>query len=230
MKKRIIQFASDYDFIELPKPAIKYIPDWYKKTKPSIESDSKKAEDLTTFKHCIPFLDVLSSGYIFELWQDVEVEQENVETPYLYWKKANSQIFSSKPDGAIGNMPIPEGYNKTVYSFHHNLYLKTPPGYSVLITQPFNRTDLPFYALGGVVDTDIKPMFPGQYPVFLKKGFDGIIGRGTPILQIIPFKREPWESKESKDLLSQGARTKRIADTFLSLWYKHNAWSRKSYE
>jgi hypothetical protein len=230
MKKRIIKFASDYDFIELPKPAIKYIPDWYKKTKPSIDSSSKKNEDLTTFKHCIPFLDILSSGYIFELWQDVEVEQEEGENPFLSWKKLDSQIFSSKPNGAIGYMPIPEGYGKTVYSFHHNLYLKTPPGYSVLITQPFNRTDLPFYALGGIIDTDISPMFPGQYPVFLKDGFSGVIDRGTPILQIIPFKRDSWESTESRDLLYEGARTKRIANTFLSFWYKRNAWSKKSYE
>lgn len=41
-------------------------------------------------------------------------------------------------------MTIPDGYDKNLYSFNHNLYIKTPPGYSVMITQPFNRTDLPF--------------------------------------------------------------------------------------
>lgn len=229
MKNKVIKFASDLDFIELPKPAIKYLPDWYKKTQPDINKNFSKNLDLRTFKHCIPFMDSMTSGYIFELWQDVEVTEKTKDNITFSWKKMNSEIFSSKPDGSIGNMQVPEGYGKTVYSFHHNLYIKTPPGYSILITQPFNRTDLPFYALSGIVDTDIHPMYPGQYPVFLKDGYDGVIERGTPVIQIIPFKRESWTAEYSQELAIEGARTRRIASTFLSFWYKRNAWTKKDY-
>ena len=230
MKSKKISFASELDFIELPKPAIKYLPDWYKKTQPDINKSAHKNQDLRTFKHCIPFMDVMTSGYIFELWQDTEIEQKSNGTISLYWKKVDAEIFSSKPEGSIGSMDIPYGYDKTVYSFHHNLYIKTPPGYSILITQPFNRPDLPFYALSGIVDTDKYPMYPGQYPVFLKSGYSGIVERGTPMLQIIPFKRDSWVSENSEYLRYEGAKTRRIASTFLSFWYKRNAWFRKSYE
>lgn len=228
MKK--IKFASRLDFIELPKPAIKYLPDWYKKTPPEITKGAIKSEDLRTFKHCVPFLDSMTSGYIFELWQDVEVKQSNDGRPYIYWKKVDSEIFSSKPEGSAGMMDTPYGYSKEVLSFHHNLFIKTPPGYSVIITQPFNRTDLPFYALSGVVDTDKYPLFPGLYPMFLRKGFEGIIERGTPMLQIIPFKRDDWKSENSKELEKEGSLAGRIASTFMSFWYKRNAWVKKSYE
>jgi len=228
MKK--IKFASPLDFIEMPKPAVKYIPEWYKKTPAEINKDAVKTHDLRTFKHCIPFLDSMTSGYIFELWQDVEIRPKQDGSTSIHWKKVDAEIFSSKPEGSTGFMDTPYGYDKTVYSFHHNLYIKTPPGYSIIITQPFNRTDLPFYALSGIVDTDKYPLYPGQYPVFLKKGFDGIVERGTPMLQIIPFKRDDWKSEISEDLEKEGAITRRIASTFLSFWYKRNAWVKKSYE
>lgn len=226
MKK--IKFATDHDFISIPSPAKKHIPDWYKKTPNAIDESAIKAQLLKTFKHCIPFLDVMSSGYIVELPVDVEVSGNNV--PIFTWRIGEIDVISSKTDGSHGLMEIPLGFDKKLYSFHHNLYIKTPPGYSVLITQPFNRTDLPFYALSGIVDCDIHPMFPGNYPVFLKSNFSGVIEKGTPMLQIIPFKRESWIAEKDESLLSSGRIIKKISKTVFEFWYKKNAWSKKYYD
>jgi hypothetical protein len=229
MKKKIIKFASDLDFINLPQPAIKYIPEWYKKTEVHINKTALKLQLQKTFKHCIPFMEAMTSGYIHEMWSDLEVERV-ANNPSFYWKSKGYEVIGSKTDGSSGMMDIPEGYDKKLYSFEHNLYIKTPPGYSILITQPFNRTDLPFYALSGIVDTDVYPLFPGSYPVFLKSGYTGLVNRGTPMLQIIPFKRDEWASRIDKDLLKEGGITQRIAQSFAEFWYKKNAWIRKSYE
>jgi hypothetical protein len=229
MKKKIIKFASELDFINLPKPSAKYIPDWYKKTKVNIEDVSTKIQSGKTFKHCVPFLDAISSGYIYELYADLEVEK-TAGFPNLLWRSPEYDMISNKQDGSSGMMDIPNGYSSKLYSFNHQLYIKTPPGYSVLITQPFNRTDLPFYALSGIVDTDKSPMFPGGYPIFLKDNFEGIIEKGTPILQIIPFKRERWKSENSISLLKEGGKTYRMSQSVIEFWYKKNAWFRKSYE
>jgi hypothetical protein len=56
------------------------------------------------------------------------------------------------------------------------------------------RDDLPFYSLPSIVDTDRHPA-PVNFPFFLRKDFTGILESGTPIMQIIPFKREEWKSE-----------------------------------
>jgi hypothetical protein len=59
---------------------------------------------------------------------------------------------------------------------------------------PVMRDDLPFYCIPAIVDTDKHPS-PVNFPFFIKKGFEGIIDYNTPIIQMIPFKRESWSHK-----------------------------------
>lgn len=225
MKK--IKFATDLDYIEIPKPAIKYLADWYKKSDVFIEKKHNMVDSHRTLKHCIPFMDSMVSGYIHQLWSDVEVENNNGVR--IHWR-GTEKVFGYKSHGAAGEMPVPHGYEEDIWSFHHALYMKTPPGYSVLVTQPFNRTDLPFYALSGIVDADKEPFFPGAYPVFLKKGFSGVIPKGTPMLQMIPFKREDWKAELDSSILKQGRIANINAINTIMHWYKKNAWFKKSYE
>ena len=57
-----------------------------------------------------------------------------------------------------------------------------------------NRFELPFLTTSSIVDND-KVHIPGTMPFFLRKGVQGILPAGTPYAQIIPFKREHWESE-----------------------------------
>ena len=71
----------------------------------------------------------------------------------------------------------------------------TPPEYVCLITAPVNRFNTPLMALTGIVETGayykevhlpvICTLAPGQR-------FDA---RGTPIIQVIPIRREAWTSE-----------------------------------
>ena len=64
-------------------------------------------------------------------------------------------------------------------------------GYSVLITHPFNRDDLPFRTLTGLVDVDLYKSNTIQFPaVWIDESFTGILKKGTPIAQCIPIKRD----------------------------------------
>ena len=49
------------------------------------------------------------------------------------------------------------------------------------------------HALPGIVDTDRSPQ-PINFPFFIKKNFVGTIEVGTPVVQLIPFKRDDWKS------------------------------------
>ena len=75
----------------------------------------------------------------------------------------------------------------------------TPPGYSVLVTAPFNRTDLPFEPLTGVIDTDRSNSIL-HLPMFcnLPDGMH-VIEKGTPVAQVIPFKREEFAVSVRKE-------------------------------
>ena len=42
-----------------------------------------------------------------------------------------------------------------------------------------------------------------NFPFFIKEGFTGLIPYGTPIVQIIPFKRDDWKSKFSFSTVKQ---------------------------
>lgn len=227
MKK--IQFASSFDYIDIIKPVKMYIPDWYKNTPKVSEKGISRSQDKKTFKSCIPFMDAMMSGYIVELWSDIEIVRIN-GFPKIYWRDGDVEPMSFKHKDSKGFMPVPIGYGPEVFSFNHNMYLQTPNGYSLLFTQPMNRSDLPFMALSGVVDSDKEPIFPGGYPLFLREGFEGIIKKGTPLIQIIPIRRDSWKVEHSKKLKKAGYLVWRKAGLHLSSWYKHNAWFRKYYE
>ena len=64
-------------------------------------------------------------------------------------------------------------------------------GYSVLITHPFNRDDLPFRTLTGLVDVDLYKSNTIQFPaIWIDESFKGILKKGTPIAQCVPIKRD----------------------------------------
>jgi hypothetical protein len=107
--------------------------------------------------------------------------------------------------------------------------LEVPKGYSFLITHPLNRYDLPFTTMSAIVDADFG-LHGGQVPFFLKENFEGIIPMGTPIAQIIPFKRDNWISEKSLGLWKKSDLNNKRAYMVTSGWYKKNHWKKKSFE
>jgi len=158
-KKTKIQFIPESEVYEVleayPKPATAFIPKWFKDMPEKVNPSSNNkllntGNPNSTVKHCSPFLDSLTSGYIFSLPSDVQISKD------------------------------------------------------------FSSVSFPFY---------------------LRKDFEGIIKKGTPIAQVIPFKRETWQSeivpygndkniKHSRDILK----------STIDRAYKKNYWSKKKYQ
>ena len=69
-----------------------------------------------------------------------------------------------------------------------------------------------------------------ELPVFFKNNFEGIIEKGTPIAQILPFKTENWLSQTDKEILEKSQINDMFAATKIFGWYKKNIWKKKSYE
>lgn len=221
-----------------PVKSSKKIPDWYKELAPYKVGTSNNLKDLNptndrgsdgsdvSTKLCMPFLDAISSGYMYCLEDDLLVELDENGLPNLSWKK---DIFLIDKRPRV-DMPIPKECHPVHFGIKMNWYYETPPGYSLLFTHPLNRFDLPFYTPSGIVDSDIWGL-PVFISFFLKKDFQGIIPQGTPIFQIIPIKREEWdlnidstnETIEKHKVLEENRRS------HITAHYKKSVWQKKNY-
>jgi hypothetical protein len=210
-----------------PKPAVKEVPEWYKKTPEYVGDQGKKwigGNTPHTIKKCIPIFDAITSGYILYTQVDIQVTQED-GIPIYTWYSQNP--ISSHP---IGQAPLHPKRNEAPYPKWMNSYaISTPPGYSVLFTQPMHRESV-FTILDGIVDTD-KYKAPVNFPFVLNDvKWEGIIPAGTPMAQVIPFKRESWEHHigSDKDRTEQSLITSKL-QTLLFNSYKRQFWSSKQY-
>jgi hypothetical protein len=159
-----------------------------------------------TIKKCMPVFDAISSGYIITTYVDVWVRQmplvpegtivdENTDMsqfpthPFYEWPSFTAIEFH--PEGQAPNYPAKNGHIS--YPKWMNPWsIKTPPGYSCLFIQPMHRNS-EFTILPGIVDTD-KYSAPVNFPFVLNEPnkFEGLIPAGTPLVQVIPFKRDSW--------------------------------------
>ena len=227
--RKNIEFAKFEDWLPEISGIKSKIPQWYKDQ--DMWNNQKPLENSynisKSFKTCMPFLDAMISGYTIELWTDILVRQEN-NFPVFTWASGPDPV-GLRGTEINKNLPIPNGFNLNQFAWQFPYTIKVPLGYSCLITHPLNRHDLPFIGLSAIVDNEVATLGPGNYPFFIKEGFEGIIPAGTPIMQIIAFKRENWKIKENKNLLKESINLQRKINAVISGYYKKNIWKRKEY-
>lgn len=193
MIKKIIKFLnsnpSETDMFPEPLPIVKTLPKWYKDFPKFVNYENKK---YPTVKSCMPFFDALTIGYTFTTPCDIEFS--------IQGGKIKHKVLDERFENFIGTRdPIPGFANLAGYHSEHFHWMPhwaalLPNGYSALYVHPLNRFELPFMSTNGIIDND-KISVPGQIPFFLKENFEGVILKDTPIIQIIPFKREDWVSE-----------------------------------
>lgn len=232
--------TSEYGFeVALrPIPASQAIPDWWKKMPPympSVFSEEGKVFNVenglgnNSPKKCVPMLDAITSGYVLPLWADVQIDSINYEVPRFTWKTREAVFETHVSVDKVG-LQYPENYSPMAFKYLNPWKVVTPKGYSILVTHPFGYSDVPLRALDAVIDSD-KSSIELVPPVWVKKGFRGTIEKGTPIAQIIPFKRESWESSFDFVTEEQNRRLqdKQFNGTFIGHYIK-NHWSKKEYK
>jgi hypothetical protein len=242
MSKNITFIATSKYYEELcsdekPYPASKLLPKWWKDSTPYLKNASNPDgtkiiledwESNATFKKCTPMLDSLTSGYIIPLWSDVLVRKGEVY-PEISWRVRSQPVFEFHGESSL-NMESPEGYYERALKYNNHWHIKTPPGYSVLITTPFAYPNNPVKQITAVIDTD-KSRHPITLPVWLKKDFDGVLEKGTPIAQVIPFKRDNWEATfDSYEENELNLYVEKDSKLTLVNNYVKNIWQKKSYK
>lgn len=238
------------DNLKMPQPAKTYLSDWYKNGESAISNDTLKKANLSDknisagMKSCIPFFDSMVSGYMIETWESIEIyENSNNNLKWRYvennpytneiQEKYNIQINmidERKGDlGATIPRPVGHAYNHMVLKGQWGIRL--PKGWSLLMTHPFNRWDLPFTVTSAIMDSD-EWWTGGNIPFFFQENWTGVIPSGTPFCQLIPIKRSSWVSYKS--LLST-SRVQHLSEKVSNRdnnigWYKKNIWVKKQYD
>lgn len=202
-KIRFYAFSKETEtFAPRPTPAVKSTPEWYKKQKTYFgdENDfNKQGFSSSTVKKCMPVFDAMTSGYILYMPCDLFIDATNPEK--LEWSIPGTLNFIKKDFVAMHTKEQTSDYPRNEQQYHQDIFrmmpfwaVETDPGYSCLFTQPIHKDPVPFKAFEGIVDTD-KFISDGHFSFFIEKGFKGLIEKGTPMMQVIPFKRENFESE-----------------------------------
>ena len=218
--------------LEKPKPAVEYVPQWYKEAKSYLEPDARKVPTLqgtptATIKRCMPLWDLMTAGYIIETPYDIYVRQ-TPEGPFFQWGEMQAIAFQSYEQ--FQNHPYSRDISYAV-RIVHPWSIKTPKGWSILVCEPQHHEPGPIVTTNAIVDTD---EFSLPFNMFLKlrdPNFEGMIPAGTPFIQVIPFKREAWTSRlggaqERKKYEADSGKIRRVFfDKYKKFW-----WNKKEYK
>lgn len=228
---KIIRFFTTKSSENLGKPILakKMLPQWYKDSEATLPEIDGQPEG-PGLKKCIPFLDSLISGYFLVTPVDIFVsKKENGELDIKWNSSGEFQDFISERTKLLGEkMPRPSGHYPNHLAFKGFWGFKTPRGWSILITQPLNRHDLPWTITSGIMDSD-KYSTSGNIPFFIKEDFVGMVPAGTPFAQLIPIKRASWKSINNDTGIShlellQGSTVRTPGKSYKKLF-----WVRKDY-
>jgi hypothetical protein len=218
--------------LQKPKPSVEYIPEWYKKAKPYLAENGKKAplidgNPASTVKRCMPVWDMMTAGYIIETPYDIYVHQ-TVNGPYFQWGPNEAIVFQTMDQ--FQNHPYSQDINYAV-RIVIPWSIKTPKGWSIMVMEPQHHELGPITCASGIIDTDD---FSIPFNMFLKlrdSKFEGMIPAGTPFIQVIPFKRENWTSKlgAEKEKNKYASDLRKFTTVFFDR-YKKFWWQRKEYK
>jgi hypothetical protein len=221
----------DASIIEAPKPAKEFIPDWYKQIQSYISGKKEpNKNDLfdsnTTVKKCMPVFDMITAGYIITTPCDIYVDQKD-GVPFFVWSGFNAIEFHPVVQ-TQGHPATKDGLPSPKFMCPWSI--KTPKGWSTLIIQPTHRESV-FTILPAIVDTDTY-INTINFPFKLNDpSFVGLIPAGTPMVQVIPIKRDAWKMVigGEKELTEISKIRNKFSTVFWDR-YKRFWWNKKEYK
>ena len=251
MFEKEIEFSAHEDYFSLkenyPIPVKLNIPEWYKKLEHTVSNK--------TIKGCMPFLDTLTTGYLLKIPQDFYIRhnvdnknekgEEFKDSFQTFGLHDQSQILYSKSINlnsgldihsvkqVEGSSFIEKNKNLPFYKILNPWKIKTPKDYSCLFVPPLNNSDDRFSIIPGIVDTDTFPNeinFPiiingDKYPVL-----ETTIKKGTPYVQVIPFKKERWKMTTKPREQKEIQKSRLFYGLKLLNIYKEKYWNKKSWK
>jgi hypothetical protein len=232
--------TNNADTLKYFKPVLarSVMPEWWKtaKVEMGIASDF-----VQTIRACPAMDDWTKSGYYILANRDIQIsngDERIKNTQNRNWGTVNDDGNYASPSHPAEQMlnlfeTVEHEGIKDAFKFRNPWNIQTPPGYSVLFLDPFLFTGRAFCVWQGIIDTDRFKNNQDNAQIILypkvKESF--VIKKGTPILQILPFKREQWNaSYQWQD--AKTAHENRTATSQLSNeeFDSMDTWARRGYD
>lgn len=222
---KIIFNNEDKTALEHWKPVLAkdYIPEWYAKLPPPKESYAFDEEVAKSIRSCVPVNDLLTSGYIIKASYEVRVSEKlidfvprmNISTAKPLGEFMNNKMKNPKTEEMQGLHPShPVGiYSPNLcpmrsqgkknmssyFKFDTDWSIKTPPGYSCLIMQPYYLFRNDISIMPAIIDTDTFDKNISVIGFLTGVAEEARFTCGDPLLQVIPFKRDEWEAEYTSE-------------------------------
>lgn len=186
----------------LPKPvrASHAFPEWLK-AMPIAAHDQAFGVSVDTVKKCPPFIDAMGFGFLMPLAADVHVERgefswnwtELSSVPSLVAINDSFSPIAVHFNSEVTGTPLFDA-DLSIVKFNNFWTVELDEGYSLLVTHPVNRFDLPFRTLTGLVDADsYRAGFINFPAAWTEREFVGTLAKGTPVAQCFVVPREPYD-------------------------------------
>ena len=149
-----------------PIPAVEGLPGWFKSM--PVKAFSELAQgDLLTVKKCPPFIDAMTCGFLIPLAIDVRVDNGEFSWAWEFRSARCPALRIRRLTFTTTAKSRDRPFSRTIASCSSSTLSgrsNCRPAIPSSITHPFNRADLPFVTLTGLVDADRYhqlPQFPG---------------------------------------------------------------------
>ncbi|MBI1775729.1 MAG: hypothetical protein HYR63_10310 [Proteobacteria bacterium] len=181
----------------LPRPQLarRQTPQWLKDMPLEVMAEALGAP-VQTVKQCPPFIDAMTVGFHMPLMGDLRVRDGRFE-----WDEPMLDAIPGGGHGVLGahwgdqaqGSPFAQP-GRFIIKFMNYWTIELDEGWSLLVTHPLNRPDLPFRTIAGLVNSDRYVDTYVHFPaVWQDDGFAGVLPRGTPVAHCVPVRREPIE-------------------------------------
>lgn len=213
---------EDEGIIAPPIPAKTVLPDWFRKLAPVDKARVSATDHGLTVKRCMPFLDAMMAGWVIPAAATLRLEiSDGGRTVHAGWEFDKVMVSNHHPYQVAGNPAEPRPPCK----LHNYWTIETSPGWSCLFVPLLNRESPIIEVLAGIVDTDTYQSLI-HFP-FIAIAQDGIhtIEKGTPLVQVIPFRRQSVETRVRVETPAEAERRNRILRKTQASegWYRQEA-------
>jgi hypothetical protein len=185
-KKPVIEFISGNWLARKHYPvklAKECLPEYWKKM------EIKMADGGESVRKCPGIGDWMQLGYIIPAWTDIDIDQSGDYGPAVMLSNSRDSA-AAHPSAQCKGMLEQKSHFGGSIKLPHNWKIVTSPGWSVMIVPLWYWKDQPWEAMPGIIHTDNHHGEVNINFVLKNKDANIHIPAGTPLVQIIPFKRE----------------------------------------
>ncbi len=206
MKIEIIPQSKQYEtLLDLfpPQPANKFLPQWYKEIGRGEQVDSNLGYgSAITAKRCPAIQDLVSTGFILPIWGDLSLKtfyKEDGEIDRQAWNITTAKAYGEDADDWIGwhsedqtkGMDIGRTIAGQTLKIKCPYKFIVPKGYDLLYTDPFYHFRKDIRCFMGLVEADKWGIITFPFEILNAESF--IMKAGTPLVHVIPIKRDSFE-------------------------------------